>query len=304
MFSFLKKKKILVTHSESFHTDDIFACAILQMVLNKKGYRTKVIRSRDEDIIAKGDYVFDVGRIYDPAINRFDHHQKEGAGSRDNGIPYAACGLVWKHFGKELVSSNSIFQKIDDVVISPIDAGDNGYDLFESKIAGINPFEVGKLFSIVFRADSDSDRGFVRAVAFAKIFMINFIEKLEFNETQKIALIAVYELTKDKRIIVIDEPVGRKIIWETYKDKKDVHFAVYHGEGHDRWHIVAMRDSLSEFTNRYDLPKEWAGLQDLELQQVTGVSDAVFCHRNLFLAAAISKEGAVALAQLALNENN
>jgi uncharacterized UPF0160 family protein len=300
MLSFFRKRKILVTHSESFHTDDIFACAILEMVLKKRGFRTRLIRSRDELVIATADYVFDVGSVYDPVHNRFDHHQKEGAGMRDNSIPYAACGLIWKHFGKELVSNDSIFQKIDDSVIAPIDAGDNGYDLFESKITGIKPFEAGKVFSIVFRDGSDGDKGFTRAVKFAKIFLVQYIEKLEEHEKRKEILRLAYEEATDKRLIVVEEPVSRKVIWDTYTDKKDVHFVVYHGEGHDRWHIVAMRDDLSTFANRYDLPKAWAGLQAKELQQITGVEDAVFCHRNLFLAGAISKEGAVKLGKIAL----
>ena len=46
------------------------------------------------------------------------------------------------------------------------------------------------------------------------------------------------------------------------------------------------------------------GSQDLygdeTLQKVTGVEDAVFCHKGLFLAVAKSKEGAIKLAELAL----
>ena len=52
--------------------------------------------------------------------------------------------------------------------------------------------------------------------------------------------------------------------------------------------------------NRRDLPEGWAGLRDKELARVTGVSDAVFAHRNRFMAVAKSKEGAIALAKLAL----
>ena len=46
---------------------------------------------------------------------------------------------------------------------------------------------------------------------------------------------------------------------------------------------------------------EWAGKKDEELQKITGVSDALFAHRKLFMAAAKSKEGALKLAKIALN---
>ncbi len=46
------------------------------------------------------------------------------------------------------------------------------------------------------------------------------------------------------------------------------------------------------------------GLRDEELQKITGVEDAVFCHKGLFLAVSKSKEGAVKLAELALSYKN
>lgn len=61
--------KTILTHSGSFQADDIFAVAILLLALGE----SKVVRTRDKDQIATADYVVDVGMIYDPAKNRFDH---------------------------------------------------------------------------------------------------------------------------------------------------------------------------------------------------------------------------------------
>jgi uncharacterized UPF0160 family protein len=66
------------------------------------------------------------------------------------------------------------------------------------------------------------------------------------------------------------------------------------------WAIQTVKKGLNSFESRLDLPKGWAGLVDKELQDVTGVKDATFCHRNAFLAVALSKEGALELAKLAL----
>ncbi|MEK7128127.1 MAG: MYG1 family protein [Patescibacteria group bacterium] len=60
-----KKSLKLVTHDGSFHSDDIFAAATLQIYLEKKGEAFEIIRTRDEEIIKNGDFVFDVGGIYD-----------------------------------------------------------------------------------------------------------------------------------------------------------------------------------------------------------------------------------------------
>jgi len=50
------------------------------------------------------------------------------------------------------------------------------------------------------------------------------------------------------------------------------------------------------------LPKSWAGKRDRELEKITGVAGAIFCHRNLFLAVAKTKEAILQLAELALKE--
>src|SRR3990167_1327152 len=94
--------KKLITHDGSFHSDDVFAAAALSLYLKKKGEAFKIIRGRDERIIKNGDYVFDLGGIYDEKSNRFDHHQIGGAGKRENGLEYSSFGLVWKKFGKKI----------------------------------------------------------------------------------------------------------------------------------------------------------------------------------------------------------
>ncbi len=60
--------------------------------------------------------------------------------------------------------------------------------------------------------------------------------------------------------------------------------------------------ALGTFENRRDLPAAWAGLENADLAQVTGVDDALFCHSKRFLAVARSREGAERLAALALGD--
>jgi uncharacterized UPF0160 family protein len=67
-----------------------------------------------------------------------------------------------------------------------------------------------------------------------------------------------------------------------------------------RHQLRTVPERLGSFRARRDLPTAWAGLRDEELAAVTGVPDAAFCHRNLFIAVARSYEGALRLAALAL----
>jgi len=49
-------------------------------------------------------------------------------------------------------------------------------------------------------------------------------------------------------------------------------------------------------------PESWAGKNGKELAEITGVEDAIFCHNARFICSAKSKEGAMKLAQMALEE--
>ena len=84
-----KNKKTVAVHDGNFHPDDVFAVATLSILLDGK---IGVIRTRDEGEINKADYVLDVGHIYDPAKNRFDHHQEGGAGFRNGSFGVLVCG--------------------------------------------------------------------------------------------------------------------------------------------------------------------------------------------------------------------
>lgn len=129
----------LTTHNGGFHADDVFACATLELILEKEGRPFAVSRSRDPELMAQSDIVFDVGGVYDPAHERFDHHQEGGAGKREDGIPYAAFGLVWKKYGEQLCGSEAVARRIEKHIVEPIDAFDNGIDLFTplKKISGL-----------------------------------------------------------------------------------------------------------------------------------------------------------------------
>ena len=60
----------------------------------------------------------------------------------------------------------------------------------------------------------------------------------------------------------------------------------------------------TKFERKMYFPESWAGKRGEELAKITGVPDAVFCHDNRFLAVTKSKEGAVKLAQLAIESGN
>ena len=143
----------IVTHDSSFHTDDIFACATLLILYPD----AEIIRSRDQKVIESADIVFDVGGIYDPQNKKFDHHQTGGAGKRENGIPYASFGLVWKEFGEKICGSKIVAEKIDIRLCQPIDAIDNGIEITKKIYKNVFPYTISDFLSSYKKIDEPSE---------------------------------------------------------------------------------------------------------------------------------------------------
>lgn len=299
-FITISNKKKLVTHDGSFHADDVFACATLCLVLEKRGEKFKIIRTRDEKIIKTGDYVFDVGAVYDEENNRFDHHQIGGAGRRENGIEYSSFGLVWKKFGKKLSGSPEAVLAVDKHLVSPVDANDNGVDLVERKHE-VFPYTIQDFFRVMRPTWREGDRNlskmFLQCVSVAQKILEREITYAQDSVAANKAILSTYQSAEDKRLIVLDKNYHSSEILDKLPE---LLFAVYPREDNGSWGVKAVRKDLKSFENRKNFPKSWGGLRNEELQKVTGVADAIFCHRALFMAVAKSKEGAVKLAQIAL----
>lgn len=292
--SFFTKKKILVTHNGTFHSDDVFATATLSILLDG---HIKVIRTRDPKWFEKGDFVYDVGGEYDPSRNRFDHHQIGGAGKRDNGIPYAAFGLVWKAYGKQLCDSKEVADRVEEHLVQAIDAEDNGLDTY--KIEGeVGPYliqGVVSAFRPTWKEEEEYDKPFMEIVNFAKKFLIRKIEKAKASLEAEAFIRKAYINSKDKRLIVLDDHYP----WRTFIVEYPEPLYVVIPKS-DKWNVYGVNKEITTHENRKPLPLSWAGLRDEELAKVTGVADATFCHNGRFLVVAKSKEGAIALAEKAL----
>lgn len=287
-------QKIILTHDGKFHADDCFAVAAL-LLLEKDA---TVVRTRDEALFATADFVVDVGGEYDAARNRFDHHQKGGAGARNNTVPFAAFGLVWKKFGAEISGSEEAAASLDARLVAPIDAHDNGVTLVSPRFDGVPPYEISdaiKAFTPTSEEEQNLDARCADAAAFAKRILEREIARAHARIKGERAVIAAYETASDKRLVILERDYSWK---ETLAKFPEPLFVVHPQDG--KWRLACVRDNPSVFKNRKDLPAGWAGLRDEELAKVSGVADAIFCHRNRFTAAAKSKEGALALAALAL----
>lgn len=295
--SLFSKKITVVTHNGKFHSDDVFALATLRMVFDDN---IKVIRTRDPKTIEAGDYVVDVGGVYEPAKKRFDHHQIGGAGKRVNAISYASFGLIWKEFGEKLCGSPEVADMIEKKLVQVVDADDNGQSLMNLVYPDVIPFTFRNvIFSYMPNWNEPHvkmDDRFAEAVEFAKGLLEREIKKAQSKHEGNKIVEQVYRETADKRIIVLDNFYPWNDVLSKYPEPL---FVISPDRENNTWHVGALNDPVT-FKSRKDLPAAWAGKRDAELAAVTGVPDSVFSHNALHMAVAKSKEGALALAKLAL----
>ncbi|HAE36494.1 MAG: hypothetical protein UR85_C0007G0003 [Candidatus Nomurabacteria bacterium GW2011_GWF2_35_66] len=292
--SIFKKKKICVTHNGSFHADDLFATAALSILNNGN---IKIVRTRDEKWFEKGDYVYDVGGIYDPVVDKFDHHQEGGAGNRENGMPYSSFGLIWKKYGEEVCGSKEVAQKIDTKLVQSIDAFDNGINLFDVK-GEVGPYIIQSIFFNFrpsWKEKQDYDSCFIKLIPFVvEILKREIINTRDEFEAESIVRKA-YNEAEDKRVIIFN---GNYPWFETINEYSEPLYII--SRKGDLWRAEAVRKEKNNFANRKPFPEEWAGKRDDVMAQASGVPDAIFCHNGRYLVVAKSKEGIMELVKKAL----
>lgn len=287
----------IVTHSGSFHSDDVFAVATLQLLHKDK--EIEIVRTRDESLIATGDYVVDVGGLYDVEKKRFDHHQP-GAPIRENGIPYAAFGLIWKEYGVAVCGSQAVADVVEKTLVLPVDAGDVGVNLYDLNEMGVQPFELYQVinsFAPVWGSGGDKDKAFVSAVAWAENLLERIIKQKTAIQTMEAIVAKTYQESKDPRVLVFDVPVSA--IAAVQFPEVEVIICPDDPDSNSNWTATTVRKQVDTFEARVHFPQEWAGLRNDELSEKSGISDAVFCHLARFIFVAGSKESVIQAAKAA-----
>ncbi|KTF10137.1 MYG1 family protein [Pseudoalteromonas sp. 10-33] len=282
----------VVTHNGNFHADDVFSIAVLKHVLPS----FNLVRTRDKALMDNADIVIDVGGQYDPDTGRFDHHQRGGAGERENGIPYSSFGLVWQKYGLSLCGNNqAIADRVDAGLVSTIDAIDCGH--VEGVQQGISLSQTISMYNPTWEESPEFDKCFDEAVEFASRMLTRFIASASGSVNAKAIVTEAIESAEDPRVIVLEKYTP----W-----KKTVHilssealYMVYPSHS-GQWILQTVPVEPGSFEDRKSLPKAWAGLSDEEFQAETGLDDAVFCHNGLFIAGTKSFESTMKLAEVAL----
>src|SRR3954471_8005285 len=289
----------VATHSGSFHADDVFALAALALL----GEPFEVVRTRDPEAMAACDVRIDVGFCNDPATGDFDHHQREGAGARPNGVVYASFGLVWREYGVRLCRGDqAVAERVDRSLVQAVDANDTGQAAAAPVLDGVRPMTVSGVIGALNPtweedlAPEEERARFDEAVALAGRVLEREIASATAAQRAVRLVSDAIASAGDPRVIALDRDVPWKEV--VVGSAPDALFVVY--PKRQGWGLEAVPRALGSFETRRGLREEWAGLDGPELARLTGVEDALFCHAKRFLAVARTREGIAELAAQAL----
>lgn len=261
------------THSGGFHADDVFSSALLRML-------------NPHIVILRGSIVpekFD-GIVYDIGGGKFDHHQKQKV-YRENGIPYAAFGLLWKEFGNLLLPDVDV-KSFDEEFVQQIDLSDNTGEHHELSqiISDFNPSWDDVI---------SADERFWEAVEFAQTILKNRFQKIRARKRAR------KEVQR-----FLEEQEGPVLIMDRFYPWKDVVCAsdklyVIFPSARGGYMIQAVPQSEEKITLKKAFPMEWRGKTQNELKEITGIPTFTFCHMSGFICAADTIADAKKIAQLA-----
>lgn len=271
-----KKDAKAFTHGGKFHADDVFSSALLLYI------NPEIVISRGNKVPEEFDgIVFDIGR------GRYDHHQKDSR-VRENGVPYAAFGLLWEVLGKEILGEE-LAEKFDEAFVQPLDNNDNTGEKNElaTLIGNFNPS---------WDAKGGSDEAFFQAVSVAGMILENKFERYRGNARadQRVEQVLKGHDPKE-RILVLPEFIPcQKALTET-----EIAFVIFPSNRGG----YCIQPQKREYSMNYkcSFPSQWLGLEGEELVKETGLSSAGFCHKGGFLMTVGELEDAKAACQKALD---
>lgn len=278
---FIEKLKTgeIYTHGGTFHADDVMSVAVINQVCDKYGLpRPRVNRISDLEQakeLAKDNIVFDIG------LGEYDHHQKDNE-VRENGVPYAALGKIWRTVGEFLVGEN-VAKRMDNNFIQVFDKADNGLEpnTLSTVISMSNPN---------WDSDETPDEAFAKAVDLASTILVTTIESELSKERAETIIRNAVDKMKDG-VIVLEKFVP----WLDYVQNNvpDANFVVF--PSNRGGYNVQTVPEPGERQGKILFPDKWLGMPVKSLGMT-------FCHPGNFLASFETQEQAVAAAKIATDE--
>lgn len=288
-----------VTHDSKFHADDVFSTIFLEKVFKDITlYRAKEINAS----------LYPDKIIYDIGFGEFDHHQADSK-VRENKVKYCSFGKLFEKYGKDYLKSLNV-KDIDyaydlflhDFVMQ-IDAYDNGMFLpnpNDYKVSSLS--EVVEYLNPTWCEEKSYNEAFYEAYQIFKV-IFNRIEKRTLDYLKAKDMVEEKIEKSGNHLLLLNEylPYSKAVLDSKNKKAEDIWFAIFpSNRGGYVIHTIPKEKNSFEF--RCPLKEEWGGKEQEELEKLTGVLGFRFCHKNLFIASCDTLDGAIKIANLAMNQ--
>lgn len=278
-------------HDGSFHADEVTACALL-VVFNLVD-RQKIIRTRDVKKLQECEYVCDVGWEYNPDTKRFDHHQAEYQGD------LSSAGMVWLYLKEQKVVDAKLYDYLNHTFIEGVDAHDTGRI---DSLPGICTFShvIAQFVPVQYNAPQDvQDEHFFQALDFVIAHLQRVLVRYDYVASCK-AKVEQAMQTNGECLFFDEGMPWLESFFELGGINHPAKFVMMPSGTH--WKLRGIPPSLEQRMKvRVPLPESWAGLADEELQQVTKIPGAIFCHKGRFISVWETREDALKALELVLN---
>lgn len=285
----------LITHDSKFHPDDVFSTVLLSKIIeNPVVYRTSNVPENTNAI------------VYDVGFGAFDHHGPN-AKMRTEKIKYCSFGLLWDEFGKEYLNKitdnniDELHKMIEEKLVMQINGIDNGvFPKIEAEYELLDLDKIIDMFNPSWDEEPNFDDSFIKALSIAEIIFDNVIRN-EISRLKAKEIVLNKIDTVENHMLILDKYIPyNDAIFSSKSDKaKDIQIIILPSNrgGYCVKPITVSKDSKELLIS---FPKEYFGLHDEKLQEVSGIRTARFVHATGFLGTTETLDDAILLAKKAI----
>lgn len=274
------------THGGLFHADEVMATAMLKVIYPD----LEVFRVHEvpEDL-AETDIVFDIGG------GELDHHMVRR--ERANGVLYAACGLVWRRYGAQILKAydcpgdliTSAWAVVENSMVVGIDARDNG-QYNENDFPAYELGDIINSFNKNWDEETDADDLFHEAVDFASIILKRRVMKAISTAKARGVVDEAVANAQEQTYMVLSEYVPWQGALKRNPDGEHINYVVY----------PSLRGGYNvQVVPGVSFPEQWCGKTVHALREELEIPELMFFHQGRFLCAVKTIEGAKKLIRAA-----
>lgn len=291
---------IVYTHHTQFHSDDIFASALIYLLYEKQHpdvseneifnhliYR-RVSQADAMYAVFNSEYPMIWNLVYDIGQGEFDHHTAPRETRPLGGVAYSSFGKLWRAMYREFGYDETHYQILDNEFVQFIDANDNHgvRNPLSLAIHHANPIDIS--------AES-YDQAFMKclkqiAIPILRYCLNDLTARQKWYHLQQAK--GTFDNITDYDTIIFSEPVNR-----TWVSQYTTASAMIYPHRRGGWALEALSQFVryDESKNRWECPLEYRnGSMSHEQLRNEGI---IFAHADGFLVTFNTKENAITFAQ-------